>query len=68
MGDNEFVEHTKSQQQVKRNKRKEAPLGFLGVAPQPDPYNILADRPIGCRSWPVYLVVLVLLFHPNSLI
>ena len=63
-GERVLLIHTNIQQQ----KEKEAPLGFLGVAPQPGPYNILADRPIGCRSWPVYLVLLVLPFHPNSLI
>lgn len=63
-GERVLLIHTNIQQQ----KGKEAPLGFLGVAPQPGPYNILADRPIGCSSWPVYLVLLVLPFHPNSLI
>ena len=52
----------------KAKKEKRRLSVFSESHPQPGPYNILADRPIGCRSWPVYLVVLVLPFHSNSLI
>ena len=51
-----LLSNIQTEHQIKQKKKKEAPLGFLGVAPCKPPAWPLqhpGNGPIGCRSWPV---------------
>ena len=66
-----FVEHTKSElpNKAKNEKRPLSVLSELHPAkPQPGPYHVQhpGNGPIGCRPWPVLLVVLALRSFPSK--